>query len=619
MTSGEDYYREELDYIRRYARLLARENPDLKNFLGDKDVDPDTERLMGTFAFLSGRLREKIEDRFPEITVPLIKRLCPSYLRTVPPMTIIEYTPDNTLATVCDIPRDAQVMNAPHRDSHPEESYLIPGAQDDLPEEEEPPCIFTLCRNIRLLPLHIHNVNNCSTPDQGIIDIIFAPLPGSRITAADLKGISLWLGDENIISRWQVYLWLCRYRRGAELITGGRRYPQPGLTIKPSGFSHDESLLPQPGSLHSGYRIIQDWFCFPDAFFFFDLSGISLPGEIISRPFTLRLRFDRPLPETVNLSRQSLRLHCTPAVNLFFHDAVPVTPDNPHQEYPLQASQFWPGYFDIFRVDSVQGQEHNTFRDDDLVALSRHGNQRKWLSSDSPLRPMEYHQERRIIYWKHSVRRSLLSVNPAHFISFRHADNSVPDATLTGRDPIQISLICTNGDQPCRLAPGDICVPVGQDASVAPFRNVTTPTPPLPPVPDGPRHWSLLNTMTLNYLTMNDVEVLRDILLTFDRCGIHTPFCARLSPEKLNALEKLETRPTDRVFRDIVVCGLSSTLYVNPQPFACEGEMYHLGTVLSHFFALYASVNSWHMLTMINTQTEEVWRWTERTGQFPAM
>lgn len=28
-------------------------------------------------------------------------------------MTIIEYTPDNTLATVYDIPRDAQVMNAP--------------------------------------------------------------------------------------------------------------------------------------------------------------------------------------------------------------------------------------------------------------------------------------------------------------------------------------------------------------------------------------------------------------------------------------------------------------------------------------------------------------------------
>ncbi|EPB2542115.1 TPA: type VI secretion system baseplate subunit TssF [Escherichia coli] len=130
MTSGEGYYREELDYIRRYARLLAQENPDLKNFLGDKDADPDTERLMETFSFLSGRLREKIEDRFPEITVPLIKRLCPSYLRTVPPMTIIEYTPDNTLATVCDIPRDAQVMNAPHRDSDPEDSYPIPGAQD---------------------------------------------------------------------------------------------------------------------------------------------------------------------------------------------------------------------------------------------------------------------------------------------------------------------------------------------------------------------------------------------------------------------------------------------------------------------------------------------------------
>lgn len=106
---------------------------------------------------------------------------------------------------------------------------------------------------------------------------------------------------------------------------------------------------------------------------------------------------------------------------------------------------------------------------------------------------------------------------------------------------------------------------------------------------------------------------------TFDRCGIHTPLMARLSPEKLNALEKLETLPTDRLFTGIPVRGLSSTLYINPQPFTCEGEIYLLGTVLSHFFALYASENSWHMLTIINTRTQEVWRWTEKTGQFPVM
>ncbi|AXD28661.1 TPA: type VI secretion system baseplate subunit TssF [Salmonella enterica subsp. houtenae serovar 43:z4,z32:-] len=619
MTSEERYYREELDYIRRYARLLAQENPRLDAFLGSKNADPGVERLMEGFAFLSGRLREKIEDTFPEITVPLISRQCPNYLRTVPAMTVIEYTPDNTLTAPVIVPRNAQVMNTPRKNTIEEEDYLLPGGADDLPEEEAPPCIFTLCRDIRLLPLCISEVNNRSTPAQGIIDITFTPLPGGRITVSDLNGISLWLSDGDDASRQDIYLWLCRHQREAEVIVGGRHYPQPELALKPSGFSDNESLLPQPEKHHNGYRVMQDWFCFREAFFFFELSGVALPDSAITRPFTLRLRFDQPLPETVCLNRHALRLHCAPAVNLFIHDAVPITPVSPHQEYPLQASQPWPDYFDIFRVNSVQGQEHHTFREEDLDGLSRRSSAHHWLSSDHFPRPLEYHRERRIIYWQHIMRRSLLSEQTDHFISLRHSDNSIPDTTLTGREPVQISLTCTNREQPCLLAPGDICIPVGQNASVASLRNVTVPTKPIPPVPDGPLHWSLLNTLSLNYLTMNDVEALRDILRTFDRAAIHTPFCARLSPEKLNALERLETRPGDRIFRGVAVRGLSSTLYVNPQPFSGKGEMHQLGTVLSHFFALYASTNSWHMLTMVNTHTQETWRWTERTGQFPVM
>lgn len=142
----------------------------------------------------------------------------------------------------------------------------------------------------------------------------------------------------------------------------------------------------------------------------------------------------------------------------------------------------------------------------------------------------------------------------------------------------------------------------------------------VPFTPDASRRdWPLLSAMTPNYLVLDDVEVLRDILRTFDRCGLHEPLMARLSPEKLAALERLETRPSDRLFKGIPRRGLESTLYVNPQPFSCEGEIYRLGTVLSYFFALYASTRSWHRLTLMNTQTQEVWQWKERTGQFPAM
>ncbi|MCK2790579.1 type VI secretion system baseplate subunit TssF, partial [Escherichia coli] len=90
-----------------------------------------------------------------------------------------------------------------------------------------------------------------------------------------------------------------------------------------------------------------------------------------------------------------------------------------------------------------------------------------------------------------------------------------------------------------------------------------------------------------------------------------------LSQQKLDAIERLETRPVDRLFTGIPVRGLASTLYLHPEPFVCEGEMYLLGTVLSHFLSLYASVNSFHMLTVVNTESQETWKWTERIGQHP--
>lgn len=109
--------------------------------------------------------------------------------------------------------------------------------------------------------------------------------------------------------------------------------------------------------------------------------------------------------------------------------------------------------------------------------------------------------------------------------------------------------------------------------------------------------------MNLNYLSLLDTDALKQVIANFDRHAIHHPQTARLSQQKLDAIERLETRPVDRLFTGIPVRGLASTLYLHPEPFVCEGEMYLLGTVLSHFLSLYASVNSFHMLTVVNTES----------------
>lgn len=93
MAFEERYYREELDYLRQLGKLLAQEKPHLAHFLAEKEGDPDVERLMEAFAFMSGSLRQKLEDEFPEFTHGLIRMLWANYLRPVPAMTVIAYEP----------------------------------------------------------------------------------------------------------------------------------------------------------------------------------------------------------------------------------------------------------------------------------------------------------------------------------------------------------------------------------------------------------------------------------------------------------------------------------------------------------------------------------------------
>ena len=55
------YYQSELTALRQLGRRFAERSPALAPFLGQAGRDPDVERLLEGFAFLTGRLRQKLE------------------------------------------------------------------------------------------------------------------------------------------------------------------------------------------------------------------------------------------------------------------------------------------------------------------------------------------------------------------------------------------------------------------------------------------------------------------------------------------------------------------------------------------------------------------------------
>lgn len=615
MEFEERYYRQELDYLRQLSKLLATEKPHLAQFLAEKGADPDIERLLEGVAFLTGNLRQKIEDEFPELTHGLIKMLWPNYLRPVPSMTLIEYIPDMDKTSVpVLIPRNELFTTGAGSIQREQVLSANPRAEQDV----APLCTFSLCRDIWLLPIQLEQVENRSTPRNGIIDITFSVASGTNFNSLDLNKLRFWLGNDDNYTRYQLYLWFCEYLQGAELIAGDQTIPMPDFMLKAVGFEQQDAMLPWPGNVHSGYRIIQEYFCYADSFLFFDTCGIPvLPAGLQTSSFTLRLRFSHPLPVDIRLRRDSLRLYCAPAINLFFHHAEAIALDHRRADYPLVPSRHYPDHYDIFSVNDVVSQTQGMLRKTDLGRPVATVTTRHWPAFESFSHQLEYSRKREVVYWQHRTKTSLFHRGFDHTLAFIHADGSSPEASQLSNEVVSVSLTCTNRELPVQLRPGDITGTMGKNAAVATFRNITRPTQPLWPVIDGSLHWSLLSAMNLNYLSLLDTDALKQVICNFDRHAIHHPQMARLSQQKLDAIERLETKPVDRLFTGIPVRGLASTLYLHPEPFVCEGEMYLLGAVLSHFLSLYASVNSFHMLTVINTESQEPWKWAERTGQHP--
>lgn len=584
----EKYFRDELDYLQQIGRAIAQEKPHLANFLSEKGNDPDVERLLEGFAFLSGSLREKIEDQFPELTHSLLNMLWPNYLRPVPGMTIIEYDPQaNSITAATKVSRGAQLLSRPINVSADED-------EDEEQRQEQPQCTFTQCRDLWLLPVTLEDIRVSNSNEKAILHLDFLVSGENSLNELELNKLRLWLGEEGYRS-YQLYFWFSYYFEKAELVTEDEIFPLPAFHFAPSGFEREDAMLPYPRNAAMGYRILQEYFCFPESFLFFNVQGIPrLPTELKVQRFSLRISLSKPLPPEVRLRRDAIRLHCVPAVNLFSRHSESILLDGTKTEYALKASHRHPDYYDIFSVDKVE----SWLSGEEKVQ----GNLRSYTPFEGFQHQIEYAQGREKLYYRIRVRQSLLHPGMEHAISFIRGDET--ECVL--RDEIvSVSLTCTNRDLPTVLQPGDINMSSRDNPSFAAFRNVTRPTAPLYPILDGSLQWSLISNMSLNYLSLLNKDALRQILRTYDFPGLHDRQAARASQKKLDGIVKIETQPVDRLFRGVPVRGLESTLWLDQNAFSCEGELYLFSTVLARFLSLYASVNAFHILKVINVSNRE--------------
>ena len=577
--SNSKYFQDELTYLRESGSEFAKYHPKLTHFLSEGTSDPDVERLLEGFAFLTGRIREKIDDELPELTQSLMTLLWPHYMRSIPSLCISELKP--------------------HTGSVTEKTVVKRGAEMASEQVEGTQCLFQTCYDVDLYPITITNIEQTNSRNNSAIELTLSTEHGLELSRIGLDTLRLHLHGEIHITR-TVFLWLFRYLDYVELdVGGGYKHRLGSEYVKPVGHEEDEALLPYSKNSFAGYRLLQEFFSLPDKFMFFDIKGLDwLKGIPQRSTVKVKLYFKRALPSEVVLKDKHLRLHCTPAVNLFEKDGDPIRLDHRRNEYKVRPQSSTQGHYEVYGIEQVESWSKNERRRKPLIEFESFEHQ--------------INQRDKQEFYKSKVVERVSGRGLERYISFHTHNGDIADL---GTETVLMKLQCSNADLAERLSVGDITYATHNSPTYATFKNITKPTQSVSPQVNGELQWQLIANMSLNYLSMANIDVLKVLLSTYDFHSRVDRQAHRASIHRLDGIVSSEMKPIDRVLRGVSVRGNQFKLVTNSKFFVNEGDMFLMATVLNEFIRLYSSVNSFTELEVFDEATGEVYNWASLIGQ----
>jgi type VI secretion system protein ImpG len=602
------YYERELSFLRQMGAEFADKYPKIASRLliePNRCEDPHVERILEAFAFLAARVHLKIDDEFPEITEALLSILYPHFIRPIPSMSIVEFQADpeqGGLAAGLTIPKGAALY-----------SRTVEGF----------PCKFQTCYETRLWPITVTDAQ-WRSPDRlpapvkapGAVAALRVELKcpsEAKFNHLKLRSLRFFLNGEGTMVH-SLYELLCSkcdqiIIRDANPNSRLRPLILPGTEIHPAGFAEEEGMLPYPRRSFLGYRMLQEYFGFPEKFFFLDVGGLEriaaggfqdgIEMIFLISPFE---RTDRQQQLETGVSAKTMKLGCTPIVNLFQQLAEPILLTETKAEYGVVPDVRRRNALEIFSVDEVFSSNPQTAEVQEYLPFYsyRHGvlrdkNQTFWHSTRRP-----------------SGRRG--DEGTEVFISLVDLSGRM---NLPNVDTLSVRCTCTNRDLPARLPFGS---EVGdfEPEGLAQIRRVVSlrkPTATMRPPTGKGAVWRLISHLSLNYLSLVEEgrEALQEILRLYDFTDT-----SYLQKQVAGIVALKSNRHSARVISEqgiSFVRGTRVEMEFDEEQFV-GGGVFLFASVLERFLAMYVNLNSFSQLSARSRQRKEVLHeWPPRAGQ----
>ncbi|WP_448680885.1 type VI secretion system baseplate subunit TssF [Pseudomonas nicosulfuronedens] len=576
------YFDAEMRYLREAGKEFAEAFPDRAAQLNlDKAGarDPYVERLFEGFAFLMGRLREKLDDDLPELTEGLVSLLWPHYLRTIPSLSVVELTPDHL-----QMKRDE----------------LIEAGFEILSRPIGPQrtrCRYTTTEAVHLHPLALDSLKVASEPDgRSVLRLRFSCGTLADWKQIDLGNLALYLNaDAPLASALHQALTLQTQALYLRLPGEADRRPLQGH-FSPKGFAARDRLWPKADSAFSGYQLLLEYFTFREKFMFVTLHGLEqLQATEGLSGFELDVVLGEQWPNEFLLSAEHVRLHAVPVINLFPLEADPMRLAPLQSDYLLRPMRLQDGHTEIYSVDGVTSSK-STERQD-YVPFTSFRHKGGMLRDEAPER-----------YFHTRLKRG---VNGMHDTWLILGGEGFDRDRLREGESLSLRLTGTNGLLPRKALQSTLLDTVVKAAQVdLRVRNLCAPTLPCYPPNRDRFHWRVLSHLGSNFLPMLDnAEVLRGTLALYD--WTH----GELNRRRLEAIVEVRHHLIQRFEKGFLLRGVDIEVTLDANGFSGEGDIHLFGEMLNRFFALYADIHLFNQLTLILQPTGKCLRWNENHSQ----
>ncbi len=594
------YFNRELEAIRRLTKEFAEAHPKIAGRLRlspDAVDDPHVARLLDGVAFLSARAQQRLDDEFPELTDTLLGVLYPHYLAPFPSCAIAQFSPKPDLQAMVEVPA----------------GFVV-----DTEGVRGQSCRFSTATRLTLWPVKIESARLMGLP------FTAPPNPLASGAVAALRLVVATANPETKLSE----LGMDRLRlfiRGSpatslplfEAIAGhtltvaladnpGDSAPVilPKTSVSQVGFAPEEALLPWPARSFSGFRLLSEYFAFPQKFMFLEFSGLdakTLVSDANKMEIYIYLgRSSGELERAVNA--EMFGLGCTPIVNLFNQRCEPISLDHTATEYRVLPDARRSGVMEVWGINNVREVRADTTT-------------RPW----QPFYRLAANRNEGGDGGFYSEMRRAASAAVGGTDMFLAPYDPAFDPARKSDSVLSVEALCLNRDLPSELPFGGghpRLTALNPHTGIAQIACITPPTPTLRPEFRARGAWRLISHLSLGHLSVtggaDGAAALKEVLRLYDLRDTADTRAALEALLSVTAAAGTARVPNSRL--GAFCRGLDVQLEFEPRAFQSAG-LYLLGSVLERFLALHATVNSFVRTTVsLRGRTDPEARFPARAG-----